>query len=554
MPISSDWTIDAVKQKVTHTSGTTVYTVNALYSYLESTFAGSSFMQYTPPMSAATPTNYTMINNWFLDETSLQFLSSGGIATTGWDNGAFAGLGVLQLTFGATYTSAVSGDLGKTVVQGANTGILLDYNNTAKIWWVRPVTGTIIAGVTTITTGTGAGTSTSVVTGENLFSNVYTLGSPLQTGTQLYISNGTNTLITSYWPTGHFDLVLPVKRAGTLINSGNINVYAREYGNTFNYYTISLSSGGRNPVPISTSVDASVVDSSATVSGFTAPTFTYGTVAKNLNNGNGNKNYDLVIDCGGLTVLRLYEWLQYQTDRGTTITTYTNGTQGQLFLGLTGYTPIASAPFGTFAGGKFFGAQGVWIQNMASADVQNYQLIADDGTTQIPPNLVSVAVSGLVSGDQVLVARSTGSGLTSINYTQYTLAAAGNSSGSGTVTVTGSIGSDEPSAGSLRIKNAAGTYDRYAYTSWTGSIFTISGTLSATYNSSTMFVPLIDGTSAGASMSNTLIFASTINDVIRVRKYASGAGNSILPFESPGTVASTGQSVSAIRTVDSVAT
>ena len=175
-------------------------------------------------------------------------------------------------------------------------------------------------------------------------------------------------------------------------------------------------------------------------------------------------------------------------------------------------------------------------------------------STQVPPNIVSISITGLVSGDQVLVARSAGSGSTAINYTQYTLAASGNASGSGTVTVSGSIGSDEPQAGTLRIKNASGTYDRYVYSAWSGSTFTLSGTLTATYNSATMFVPLIDATAAGASVSNSLIYAANINDVVRVRRYASGAGNSILPFESSGVVTSTGQSVSAIRTVDAVAT
>ena len=511
-------------------------------------------MQYKPPMSASTPVNYTMTNGWFIDEGSLQYLQTGGLATNGWDNGVYAGSGVLLLAFGATYTAAVAGDIGKTVVQGGNTGTLLAYDNTAKYWWVRPVSGTLVAGSTTITSGTGAGTSTAVTTGEALFSNVYTLGSPLQAGTQLYISQGGSAPITSYWSTGHVDLVLPVKRAGAVINAGQITVYAREFGNSFNYYTIDLSGGGRNPVPISTQADSSVVDSAATVAAFTGFTMTYGTVSKNLNNGAGAKNYDLVIDCGGQSVLHLYEWLQYQTARGRTATTNTNGIQGQLYLGLAGYTPNAAAPFGSFAGGKFFGSQGIWVQNMASGDVQNYQLIADDGSTQVPPNIVSISITGLVSGDQVLVARSAGSGSTAINYTQYTLAASGNASGSGTVTVSGSIGSDEPQAGTLRIKNASGTYDRYVYSAWSGSTFTLSGTLTATYNSATMFVPLIDATAAGASVSNSLIYAANINDVVRVRRYASGAGNSILPFESSGVVTSTGQSVSAIRTVDAVAT
>lgn len=81
--------------------------------------------------------------------------------------GTFAS--VLVLTFGAIYTNAVLSDVGKTVVQGANDGILQAYNNTTKTWWVTKGTGTIVAGITTITTGTGAGTSTSAVADGVLF-------------------------------------------------------------------------------------------------------------------------------------------------------------------------------------------------------------------------------------------------------------------------------------------------------------------------------------------------------------------------------------------------
>jgi len=557
MAISSDWIIDPVNYRIAHNpaGSTTIYTVNALYSYLESVFAGVGYIQYPPPMSASTPTSYTMINHWFIDEASLQYLSGGGIATSGWDNSLSPGLGIMLLQFGSTYTPAVASDIGKTVVQGANSGTLLAYNNTAGLWWVRAGTGTIGAGATTITGGTGAGTSTAVSTGESLFSNLYTLGSPLQAGTQLYISQGVNTLISSYWSSGHVDLVLPVQRAGALINSGNVTVYAREYGNTDNYFTINLSAGGRNPVPLSTSVDTSIVDSAATVAAFaTLPTLAYGTAAHDLNNGGGAKNYDLAINCNGMTVLKVYEWLQYITGRGQTAATYTNGTQGQLFLGLPGYTPVPTAPFGTFAGGKFFAAQGVWLYNMAAADIQNYQLTANDGSTQIPPNIQSITVSNLVAGDQVLVARSTGAGSTTINYSRYTLAAAGNASGSGTVVVNGTISADEPQSGTLRIRNASGGFDRYPYTSWSGSTFTLSGTLSANYNGATMWVPLIDQAAAGSSVSTQLIVSAPIYDVVRVRRYASGAGNSIQPFETSGTVSLTGQSVSAIRTTDAVAT
>ncbi len=561
MPISADFTIDTTNYRVTHSSGTTVYSANALYSYLENVFSGSGYMQFKPPMSANTPTDYNFVNGWFIDEPSLQYINGGGLKTVGWDNTVYntsSPQGVYLLNFASSgYTSAVSGDLGKTVTASGNSGTLLAYDNTARNWWVRGNSGSWASALgVTITSGTGAGTmSAAATTGESLFSNVYTLGSPLQTGTQLYIQQGTNTLIPSYWSTGHIDLCLVIKRLGTTLNSGNVTIFAREFGNTFNYFTTSLSGGGRTPVPISTSVDTSIVDSSGTISGFTGITLTYGTVSKNLNNGNGAKNYDLVISQavpGTYTVQQMYEYLQYITERGMTSTSLTNGTQGQLFLGLTGYTPIAAAPFGTFAGGKFFGAQGVWLDtaSLKTTDLQNYQLIADDGSSQIPPNIVSVAVNSVVSGDRVFVAR-TSSGL--VNTAQYTLAS-GNNSGNGTVVISGSISSDDPPSGWVRIFNTSTKlFDLYPYSSWSGSTFTLNATtLSASYSAGTnAFVPLIDTTAGSTTASNSLIYASSIPVIVRVRKYG-GAGASILPYESTGTVTSAGLSVSAIRSNDAI--
>lgn len=68
------------------------------------------------------------------------------------------------LTFGS-YTPCVDSDLGKVVVQGANDGILVSFDNAAKTWLVAPGTGTIVAGATSIPAGTGGGISSSVVSG-----------------------------------------------------------------------------------------------------------------------------------------------------------------------------------------------------------------------------------------------------------------------------------------------------------------------------------------------------------------------------------------------------
>lgn len=65
------------------------------------------------------------------------------------------------LTFGATYTNAIVGDIGKTVVgtTSGSTGILISYNNTTKEWVVSTTEDFTDGEAITITTGTGAGTT-----------------------------------------------------------------------------------------------------------------------------------------------------------------------------------------------------------------------------------------------------------------------------------------------------------------------------------------------------------------------------------------------------------
>jgi hypothetical protein len=545
MAIADDWTVDESLKTIKHTSGTTVYTLNALYTWRMDAEDELAILSYDPSMSAQTPTDYSLINGFFIDDASLPYLSGGALKTIGWDAATYTN-GIYVIAFGATYTNCVAGDIGKTVVSSSGSnGVLVNYDNTLKKWWVRRGTGTTWANTNTITitTGTGAGTLNAAgVTGESLFSNVYTLGT-IETGTQLYVEQN-SAVITTYWSTGHIDLVLKVKEASTLIDSGYIRVFAREYTDICDHFRIDLSSGGRNPVPLATSDDINNQTASGTVATWSDVTLTFGTASKNLNNGNGAKNYDVVVDCGGRTVAQVYERLKYVTRRGETATI--NSVQGQLYRSANGsYTEVKGSPFGTFAGGKFFGARGVWIENYNAADAKNFQLIAADASTQIPPNVVSAIISSVVSGDRCSMYRLTGAGGT-INKTEYTLAS-GNNSGNGTLVMSGAISSDTPAAGVVRVVLSGNSEHRYTYTSWTSATFTLSGTLSQSYaNTLTAYVPIIDAQASTTSASNTLTFGSAIEVRTRVRR------KGILPFEVDGQITSAGLTVTAIRTTDSI--
>jgi hypothetical protein len=288
--------------------------------------------------------------------------------------------------------------------------------------------------------------------------------------------------------------------------------------------------------------------------------------------------YSVVINCAGRPMAEVYEWLKYvtresanSTDQINYVTMYPLNNNlvvahdGEEYIAAryapdTVFTPVKAAPFGTFAGGKFFGARGVWVYNMANADIQAFQLIDSNGTTQTPPNFQNITITNLVSGDRVMVAR-TSSG-TTVDKAVFT-SNANNSAGDSTFEVNETIPSDTPDSGVIRIVDTSDTSlsreTRYTYTGWTNtgqSQFTgVSPVLDRTYatGSDTAYVPYIDTTASGTSAQVTVIYSADRPVVARIRRY-NGAGDSILPFQTTGSFSSTGYSAVTIRTDDTIVT
>ena len=138
-------------------------------------------------------------------------------------------------------------------------------------------------------------------------------------------------------------------------------------------------------------------------------------------------------------------------ETGDDVTLHAGGTLGLNFL-----TSPKSAPFGTFTGSQIFGAPGVYYSNPAGADTQAYILTDNRGTLNTPPNTVAFTVENTRAGDRILVARDTGiAGV--IDKDQFGGIATGTLAAS-TITVTGSIDSEVPTSGYVRVvSTAAGT-------------------------------------------------------------------------------------------------
>jgi hypothetical protein len=150
------------------------------------------------------------------------------------------------------------------------------------------------------------------------------------------------------------------------------------------------------------------------------------------------------------------------------------------------FTSPKASPFGTFTGTQIFGARGVSYINPNSGEAQAYILTDDDGVLRTPPNTVSVTVSGLDGTgipnltDRVLVARDTGTaGI--IDKDQNGGVAAGNNIGDPDLVVGAGIDSETPQSGVLRVVDVgAQDEQRYHYSSWVTSTFTLTAVTGAT--------------------------------------------------------------------------
>lgn len=410
MPITTeDFHIDETNRRISHVLGaTTIYSVNALYSYIQDYFDEVGSMSISVPMSAQTPTEYRLEDSWFMDNNCIPFLRSGAIKTLGQDAAIYQS-GIYIVKFDSVgYTNSIDSDIGKPVVAGATTGVLLSYDNTLRKWWIRRDVGTTWNGAVTITGGVGVGTIVSAVTGESLIANIFTLGALEPSVTSnLYVEQINPELVDNkvaqFWLTGHIDILIQVKEANVLIDSGLVRVYDREEFTLYSHFLADVSAGGRNPIPLSTLLDSNDVTPTVTVDTWTDVTVTFGSIQRNIGDG-VFRTYDVEIDCGTRTNLQeVYERLKRITGRQSLQTL--NGKPGYFYRSTNeSYLENVSAPFGAYSGGKFFGARGVWLKNVPALDINSYQVVSSDSVTSVAP----YASAGVLHFDPELATGGTG--------------------------------------------------------------------------------------------------------------------------------------------------
>lgn len=180
----------------------------------------------------------------------------------------------------------------------------------------------------------------------------------------------------------------------------------------------------------------------------------------------------------------------------------------------------------------------------------------DNGTTGFM--YISEALSGSIPTDNSTITGGSSSATANVNGTvsadtyrrQMTLNGALSGGSVTSVVVNGSIPSDTPATGDIRIKRANGQYTEHAYSSWTGSTFTISSTDFSTNNAANgaqVYISYIDKVASSTSESFTSVYNASRNLFARVRD---GGVTPIKTFETTATLGSAGGSSTAIRTSD----
>lgn len=377
--------------------------------------------------------------------------------------------------------------------------------------------------------------------GATLYSGLKTIGGIVASSPMYVVQNGSK--LTKFWSDGHIQVMVKVKASSALIDSGNVTVYSRKWGQKYSHFDVNLAAGGETSAAVQTAVDANITLTEEQASALSSDvTVTFGTVSHDLGNGNGSKNYDVEVALtNGATLAEMYQYLQWLTREGSTSTV--NGVSGWRYRSCnSSYTENTEAPFGSIAGGKFIGARGVLVTGVLSSEATSYQLVAADGTSQVPPNVIGFSVSNLTTSDYLIAGRDDGSG--GFLDDEYSLAS-GNGTGDGTIVVKEAIKSDTPSTGTVRMANG----DKYAYTSWATSTFTLSGTLSDDYaEDADAWVPFIDKQPASTTESITFIYDDDFT--MRVKSRLGSGATPIVPFESTVGITSGGGSMTVIRNSD----
>lgn len=129
---------------------------------------------------------------------------------------------------------------------------------------------------------------------------------------------------------------------------------------------------------------------------------------------------------------------------------------------------VSAAPFGTFAGGRFFVARGVVLQNVLAADNNNWETSDVTGAKLQPPTTINLKFAGLVVNDRAAILEVGSLGGTDV---VKTVGLASGAVGASLIVLDSAAEQDVPTTGWIRRLEVAvpGLEQRYEYSAITAA-------------------------------------------------------------------------------------
>ncbi len=234
-------------------------------------------------------------------------------------------------------------------------------------------------------------------------------------------------------------------------------------------------------------------------------------------------DYSVFIEGGfiyeaGRSLADIYAYVQYRlrdgVDAATTSVFTSNGTAVTLVAAEEylradpTYAFTKPAPYGTLAGGVFFGAQAVWVQGMAVADANNIRLTDATPLPQQPFASVNVIVSNTRISDVITVFLEDGASPGLPDKSQFTSHATNNILSGSTFEMDASLPTDTPASGVVFVRDVSADEEhRYRYDSFTGAILTLAAEVTG----------IAEGGTTAVNLNDTGVFAAGVQrgDIIR---------------------------------------
>lgn len=267
------------------------YTMNQLYSAMQTLQDESTTIDDGTAFFADTPLEYTIgiidqgdNDPWYIQHDLMEHITGGALRTASWTRVTSTNTGIICVPVSPGGT-IVKADEGFDISGGTTgNGTLLEFIDTGGTYdycIIRPDSSAAGDDFTTAsqTLTCNAHTATqwataSSTTGEQVWANIYSIGT-IESAVHMYLYQGPaattdgrsrvfswNDATKDWYGNGHIDTTIALKdieqTTWSIIDGGYVTVYARKGGDFYSHFEVanSITSGGRNPAPINTSVDA----------------------------------------------------------------------------------------------------------------------------------------------------------------------------------------------------------------------------------------------------------------------------------------------------------